>query len=482
MSLAATMVNALSGLTANARTTEVIAANLTNARTPGYGARALALSTGTHGGVVVDGVLRALDLPLLNDLRAADADAAASRDRAAFFSRIEQAIGVSGEPGALDSRIAELRSALIRAGAQPDAQAVLGDVLGAARKLAAGINRIGETIQTARREADSAIARQVEQVNDALGRLQTLNARIVAASAGGGTPASLIDQRQALIDTIAGIVPLKQIARPDNGIGLFTTFGGALFDGGRPMRLEFTPARMIDPAMTRENGALSGLRLNGMTISTDHARGITAGGSLAGQFRIRDELGVTAQRQLDSLARDLVERFADPGTDPTLTAGGPGLFTDAGGPFDPSGGPGLAQRLAVNDLADPDRGGNLTTLRDGFGASAPSEAGNAAILNAMERAMGALRQPSDPTLTEGNVDLVGLGAVLLSDVTTSRLSAEADTDFTTSRAHALRETRQRQTVDSDAELQRLLVVEKAFAANARVIQATDEMMQSLLRM
>ena len=37
-------------------------------------------------------------------------------------------------------------------------------------------------------------------------------------------------------------------------------------------------------------------------------------------------------------------------------------------------------------------------------------------------------------------------------------------------------------VDSDFELQRLMLIEQAYAANARMIQTVDEMMQQLLRL
>ena len=37
-------------------------------------------------------------------------------------------------------------------------------------------------------------------------------------------------------------------------------------------------------------------------------------------------------------------------------------------------------------------------------------------------------------------------------------------------------------VDTDAELQSLLILENIYAANARLVQAVDEMMQELLRL
>lgn len=36
-------------------------------------------------------------------------------------------------------------------------------------------------------------------------------------------------------------------------------------------------------------------------------------------------------------------------------------------------------------------------------------------------------------------------------------------------------------VDTDAELQRLILVEQAYAANARIIEVVDEMMNDILR-
>lgn len=39
-----------------------------------------------------------------------------------------------------------------------------------------------------------------------------------------------------------------------------------------------------------------------------------------------------------------------------------------------------------------------------------------------------------------------------------------------------------QGVDTDAEMQKLMIIEQAFAANAQVVTATDEMLQLLLGM
>ena len=65
-------------------------------------------------------------------------------------------------------------------------------------------------------------------------------------------------------------------------------------------------------------------------------------------------------------------------------------------------------------------------------------------------------------------------------ISTGRLSAEAETAFTQARHLALTDLEAANGVDTDAEMQSLLVIEKTYAANAKVIQTVDEMISTLL--
>jgi flagellar hook-associated protein 1 FlgK len=60
---------------------------------------------------------------------------------------------------------------------------------------------------------------------------------------------------------------------------------------------------------------------------------------------------------------------------------------------------------------------------------------------------------------------------------------EAQSVSASARSTVLRDTELAKTgVDTDAELQKLLVIEQAYAANARVIQTVGEMVDQLLRL
>jgi flagellar hook-associated protein 1 FlgK len=208
--------------------------------------------------------------------------------------------------------------------------------------------------------------------------------------------------------------------------------------------------------------------------------GVLGGGTLGALVAIRDDLAPAAQAQLDAVARDLVERFESPAVDPTLAPGQPGLFTDRGAPFDPLTEEGLSGRIALSALVDPAAGGQLWRLRDGFGAAQPGNVGDAALLNALGSALSAAKPPASGSFIGAARSASGLAADLLSGFSGARQQAEARESYSGARHDALKEMQLAQGVDTDAEMQTLLLVEQAYSANARVIKTIDELIQQLI--
>ncbi len=482
MSIASTLNNALSGLTAAARSTEVVSNNIANAMTEGYGRREIMLSSvavaGQGAGVRIDGIQRIVDQTAIAGRRlAAGAEAHASVD-AGFHAGLERVTGLPGDPGALGTLFAEFSATLAEAQSRPDDASRLAAVAGSADRLIGQFNLISTEIQTARMTADREIANQVREVNDTLARIADLNGQIRLLQGAGRDPSGLLDERQRLIDRVSEIIPIREVPREGGQVALFTPNGSALLDG-RPAELGFTATGYIDPAMTIGSGALSGLTLNGRAVATAGDSAPLAGGSLAAQFAVRDDWAVTADAQIDALARDLIERFADPSVDPTLALGAPGLFTDAGAALDPAEEPGLAGRLALNALVDPDQAGTHWRLRDGLGAAAPGPVGEAGLLIAMSDALAADRTPvTGDWATPG--DAAGLAAAFLSDVSARQQSAEADQTHAAFLVEGYLRDERALGVDTDQEMQKLLLIEQAYAANARVMQTADDMIARLL--
>lgn len=472
MSISSAFNNALSGLSANSRLTDVISGNLANALTPGYAPRELGLQAqGGRGGVAVTGITRHVDPVLLGDRRLADSALANTQTRADFATSVERAIGLPGDGSGLVDRLIAFEAAVTSASSRPEDDIRLGAVLQEATALGAAMNRAAAQIETLRSRADAEIAGAVERLNTGLTQVAEINTRIVAARSAGHETASLEDQRQQVIDGIAELVPLRQLERSRGAVALVST-GGALLLDGRAAQIGFELTPLVAAHMTLQNGLVSGLEISGRQVQTG-AGGPLTGGQLSAFVENRDGLGLDAQRGLDSLARDLIQRVEGLTPPPS-----PALFTDAGERFDPATDAGLAGRIAINQAIDPARGGAIFRLRTGPDAASPGAPADAPFLAALGLAITSLRAAAPGEIQR---NLPGHAALLSSQIAQSRLASEGAVSFASGQTAELRQLELQGGVDSDAELQRLLLVEQAFSANARMIQTLDDMMQTLLR-
>lgn len=479
MTITSSLSNALSGLNAQSRAAEVVSANVANAQTEGYGARELTTSSHRHGGVSIDGVRRHVDVQLLQDRRAADASVGYNRTISDFRLDFESALGTPDEDWSLSGRVAALEAALVEASSRPDNEARLSAVTVAATNLTDKLNAVSDSVQAGRMEADAAIASQVTRLNEGLELVQTLNYQIQEAEARGQDPSSLLDMRQVAVDEISQIVPLKQVDRDHGQIALYTP-GGAIVLDGRAVEFGFESVGVIVPEMTKESGALSGLTINGKPVRTEGSTSPIQGGSLAALFEVRDDLATRAQSQLDAVARDLVERFEAPAVDTTRAAGDPGLFTDAGAALDVARETGLAARIELNALVDPDRGGALWRLRDGLGAVTRGDAGDNSLIQALNTALTDERVAASGDFLGVSRSASGLAGDLLSRAGMERNAAENQAGYAVSRQESLTELEYADGVDTDRELQKLMLIEQAYAANAKVISTVDAMLRTIM--
>jgi len=483
MSITAALSNAVSGLTAASRTAEVVSGNVANALTDGYARREIDLTariTGGQGaGVQVAGVTRIVDETLLRDRRLSGAELGGARTLKDFYDAVLKLAGQPDDPASLSGLAAGFESSLVEAASRPDSDARLAAVLAAEQQLAGAFESASDQIQQLRVDADTSIAGAVRQLNGTLSEIADLNALITRTDAVGSDTAGLLDRRQTLIDQVSDLVPVRIMPRDNGAVALYSMTGATLLDG-KPAVLEFSRTEPITADMTQGSGALSGLNVNGQPVATAGENGPLSGGRLAALFAVRDEHAVTAQTDLDGLATDLIQRFQDPALDPTLAAGDPGLFTDGGGPYDPLETVGLAGRLSVNALADPARGGALWRLRDGLGAAAPGPVGEGALLQGYADALAEARVPAAGNYGAARRTFHGLASDLTSRFGQALFDADNRVAFTEARYTGLRDAEQAKGVDTDQEMQKLLLVEQAYAANARVIKTVDDLIQTLI--
>lgn len=481
MSLSSSLASAMTGLTASAKAAEIVSANIANARVEGYARRELTLTSqvigSNSGGVAIVGIERSVTTLATADRRIAAAESSAGQTLATFYKRLEGQLGIAPSASALSSRIGALESGLIAAASAPENAGKLDMVLASAQSVITQINAAAAQVQADRMAADKAIAQDIDLLNSRLQRISDLNT-LIRKSHGKSDTSALQDQRQAMIDEIASIVPLREQVKPGGELALYAKNGAILLDGS-PGVFGFSASGVIVPEMTLQNGMLSGLTLNGRPIAATGEGSMLGQGRLSANFTLRDTDAPRMQTLLDATARDLIDRFAS--GDPTLGPGMQGLVTDNGLAFDPALEAGLAGRLKINALVDPAQGGDLWRLRSGLGVATPGPVGDPSVLDSLAFALRESRPTLSGGLPPGNRSFAALGAELVSSVATSRLTQESITSFATARAEALREIEATGQVDTDREMQILLLIERAYGANARVIQTVDRMLESLMR-
>ena len=486
MSISVALNNAYSGLTAASRTTESISSNIANALTEGYSRRSVALSSlslnGYGSGVRIDGIERATDRIATGSRREAGTLLQDATARSEATARILQAVGDPAIGNALNDKFAVFEAAITAAANAPSSQTMLDGAARAAVELAAAFNATSSDLMQVRMDAESDIESQVTTLNASMIELRDLNVEIRKRATGNYDLSQLKDRRDQVIDTISGIVPVIVVGRDFDQVALFTPTGGILLDSESNVgQFAFSPTPVISPGMTL-GAPLSGLTYNGNTVTIGSGSGAYDGGSLGALFEVRDTIVPSANSQIDALARDLVERFQDPAVDTTLLATDAGLFTDAGGFFNVANESGLAGSITVNAAVDPGQGGASWRLRDGINAAVQGLAGDNTILRNQENALLLQRVPSGNLGVALSMSASGFAGEIVSQFARTSVLDEDATTFASNQFAAFRETENSRTgVDTDAELQRLLENEKIYAANARVINTLDEMLEDLLR-
>ena len=468
MSISGAIGSAMSGLTANARMAEIASENLSNSLTDGYGRREVSLSSARQG-VRIDGIQRHGSSAIIADRRLADADSAALDRKVDVLAKLEGFLGASDEGDSISGRFASFEGKLLLAANNPSSEARLRDVNDSLISLVDAIKKDASQIQGLRQDADAAIARDVDALNIGLAQVERLNHDIGSAIANGSDTSHLMDDRQRAIDQISAIVPVREVSRGNGQIAILSTKGASLVDG-RHSPVSFNSTATTVAEMTFESGALAGVVHKGDPLSLSNGYGHLEGGSLSASFELRDSILVSAQADLDRLSFDIANRLN--GSTSAL-----GLITDAGQPLDPADINGLSARIAVNPSVDPGQGGNLNTWRNGIGQTTPAALGDGSVLFELHDGLNGSTTDAVNTTQKNAAERI---AAFTARVNVLRVNAEDELSFANSRHDSLTISEKSEGVDSDQELQKLLQIEQAYAANARVLQVINAMMQRLL--
>jgi flagellar hook-associated protein 1 FlgK len=482
--ISSAIASALAGLQGASRRTEVAARNIAGATVDGYVRKEARFTTGPMGLQYV-GVIRAADLPLLQEAAGENATLAGMEAELTARSSLVQRLGDPRTGNDLGSSLTRLSQALTQLSNRPDDTVLQQEAVSRAGATAGFLQSLSAEVQHERLLAQQAIAADVAAVNDRLAAIKGLNDQIRGVGPEGDA-SDLLDARDKAVKELAAIVPVRVAPRADSSIALTTDTGATLLDE-KVHALVFAGGEAMGPELTydRGTGGLPGLTVDGIDITPGSGapQGLRSG-RLAGSFAVRDQAMPQAQRQLDALASTLARAFqaADATVaDGTVTAG---LFVDADTPEAGVGEgavTGLALRLTVNARVDPAQGGEVWRIRTGMGAEDPGEIGDGDQARVFAGVFQATYDFDPAAGLSASTTLVAFANQITDAQQAGKSSLQASRTYQSSLVSSL-ESRlaDRQGVDLDKELQDTLLFERSYAASAQVLQTATRMLDELL--
>ena len=136
--------------------------------------------------------------------------------------------------GGLATAVSGFYSSLTAAAQNPSDSGTRTALLGAAQTLAQTFNETSQQIASSRSALDVQVSGLTTEVNTAAASVAALNGQIAQASATGGSPDELIDQRQSALDTLAQLTGGTPVTTSNGWVNVMLAGGQALVAGSRP--------------------------------------------------------------------------------------------------------------------------------------------------------------------------------------------------------------------------------------------------------
>lgn len=489
---------------------DVISNNIANANTAGYAAESTTQHSLDAGGIGFGAspgpVVTATDSALQVQLGAQTAATEYAGTIAAALSALQPAAGAVGSGTDIGSLLGAVQNSFSALLTDPSATPQQDAVVNAAQALTRQINTLSQSFTQARQSAQDGLVTQIGQLDTALGQVGTLSNQIIALQAQGESTASLVNQRNAALSTISGLVDAHVIAQPNGDVQIYTAGGAQLptrgpqggpLAAGQPLAIA---AAVTAPQNSYATGTLPGIQLYGADVTAQ-----LSGGAIAANVALRDTTLPTYQGELDEFSASLANRFA---------AQGLSLFSDPAGNVPALGGTpaqanyvGFAADVTVNPAVSANpalvRDGNITIAGSAGGASAftPNPNNLAGFTTLIDRVLDyALGDQAQPGVAQAAPAITGLGpagtlaapfaapATLAGFATAITAGQATDSATATSTATeasgvqtALSGQMQSATgVNIDGQLTLLVQLQNAYGANAKIISTVQDAFSQLL--
>ena len=330
MGLSSALATAMSGLRANQAALAITSGNIANAQTPGYIAETpnqSELATGTGGSTVqVNGVTRQLDVFIQSQLRTETGGAGFADQMSNILGQLQSLYGTPGGSGTLETAFNNFTSALQSLSTSSSGLSAQTTALGDAQTLAQQLNTTSQGIQALRTNVEQDIGTSVNQANNDLQTIASLNSQLQGLQPNDPSAATLEDQRDNAINDLAGLVDVKAITDGANQVSILTTTGVQLVSGTQASQFSFSSAGSLSPSsLYNSNPSLNGVGSltvklpNGASIDAI-ANNVISSGRIAADIQLRDTTLVQAQNQVDQFAASMASSLSNVTTQGTAVS------------------------------------------------------------------------------------------------------------------------------------------------------------------
>jgi flagellar hook-associated protein 1 len=268
---------ALSGLEASQAAIDTTGENISNANTPGY-TRQIVNTVETPGlnvggvmdesgaptqlgtGVDVSSISRVRDQFLDVQYRAQNSLASAASTISQQLQNAQSAVGTSSTSG-LQADMSAFWTAWSNLATNPSSSAAQQSVYDAGQTLVSNFQSVSGQMTTVSNQAQTQYNTLIGpngQVQQDANQIATLNAQIVQANQDGQSPNSLLDQRDNLLDDLSGLAQVS--VTPQTNGAVQVAFGGvSLISGTTGGTVTMPSAGSLTPSSGGELGALLSL-------------------------------------------------------------------------------------------------------------------------------------------------------------------------------------------------------------------------------
>lgn len=485
MSLSASLTTAVSSLATTADQTSILSRNVARVGDPTASRKNAEIVTIPGYGVRLASVTRVVNVALFNNVLDSTSSSAGQRVIANALEQLEQTVNDTELDASPAAMLQKLNDALQRYASAPDSLSTGQAAVAAARDVVTSLHNATNVVQNTRAQADQDIAGAVDNLNSLLSRFETINNEIVKGTRSGGDVTDYLDQRDQLLRQISEEIGIKTITRADNDMSIYTDSGVTLFDV-TARSVSFQPTASYSASATGNAVYADGVPITGSTATMS-----VGSGRINGLVKVRDDLAVTYQNQLDEVARGLVAAFAesDQSAVPTLPDV-PGLFTWGGSPAIPASGtitPGLAASIGINASVDPDQGGDARRLRDGgIGGAAYTynSGGVAGYTGRLDQLIDNLNGPQafDPASgLSSSTNLKSFASASAAWLEQARSTASNEADYRETLLVRSSDALSKVTgVNLDEEMTLMLELERTYQASSKLITTINQMLSTLM--